>query len=96
MVESERTLYVKNQQKDLISDTFSKLAKLAEQEDSGVTLQGKNVILPLSFTGSPRYMMQNYLDAIRSAGFTDIPTCLSHLRATQIGRKFHVLSQTRD
>ena len=64
MIESERMSFVKNQQKDLRSETYSKLAKLAEQEDSGVTLRGKKVILPSSFTGSPRYMMQNYLDAM--------------------------------
>ena len=64
MVESERMSYIKNQQNDLRSETFARLAKLAEDENSGVKLRGKKVVLPSSFTGSPRYMMQNYLDAM--------------------------------
>lgn len=64
MVESERMRYIKNQNKDLRSETYSRLAKLAESENSGVQLRGKKVVLPSSFTGSPRYMMQNYLDAM--------------------------------
>ncbi|GJY69946.1 hypothetical protein Tco_0472928 [Tanacetum coccineum] len=64
MIERERMSYIKNQQKDLRSETYSKLEKLAQEEDSGVKLRGKKVVLPSSFTGSPRYMMQNYLDAM--------------------------------
>jgi hypothetical protein len=64
MVEFERMLYIKNQQNDLRSETFARLSKLAEDENSGVKLRGKKVVLPSSFTGSPRYMMQNYLDAM--------------------------------
>ena len=64
MIESERMSYVQKNQPDLRSETYNRLAKLAENEDSGVKLRGKKVILPSSFTGSPRYMMQNYLDAM--------------------------------
>ena len=64
MIESERMSYVKNQQPDLRSETFNRLLKLAEEENPGVKLRGKKVILPSSFTSSPRYMMQNYLDAM--------------------------------
>ena len=64
MVESERMRFIRNQNKDLRSDTYARLAKLAEDGESGVKLRGKKVILPSSFTGSPWYMMQNYLDAM--------------------------------
>nr|GEX64290.1 hypothetical protein [Tanacetum cinerariifolium] len=64
MIERERMSYIRNQQKDLTSETYSKLAKLAEEEDLGVKLQGIKVVLPSSFTRSPRYMMQYYLDAM--------------------------------
>ena len=64
MVELERMRFIRNQNKDMRSDTYARLAKLAEDGDSGVKLRGKKVILPSSFTGSPRYMMQNYLDAM--------------------------------
>ena len=64
MIESERMSYVEKNQPDLRSKTYNKLAKLAQDEDSGVKLRGKKVILPSSFTGSPRYMIQNYLGAM--------------------------------
>ena len=65
MVEAERMLFIKNKNKELRTETNAKLAVLAENGDSGVTLRGKKIILPSSFTGSPRYMMQNYLDAMK-------------------------------
>ena len=64
MIESERMSFVKNQQPDLRSETFNMLVKLAEEENPEIKLRGNKVILPSSFTGSPRYMMQNYLDAM--------------------------------
>ena len=64
MVESERMSFIKNQNNELRSENYSKLAKLVEEGDTGIKLRGKRVILPSSFTGSPRYMMQNYLDAM--------------------------------
>jgi hypothetical protein len=57
MVEAERMLFIKNKNKELRTETYAKLAVLAENGDSGVTLRGKKIILPSSFTGTPRYMM---------------------------------------
>ncbi|GJT67084.1 hypothetical protein Tco_1018564 [Tanacetum coccineum] len=56
-------IYIESK-KDLRSETYFNLAKLAADPDSGVTIRGKKVVLPSSYTGSPRYMMQNYLDAM--------------------------------
>ena len=64
MVESERMSFIKNQNNELRSENYSKLSKLVKEGDTGIKLRGKRVILPSSFTGSPRYMMQNYLDAM--------------------------------
>ena len=64
MVEAERMLYVRNQQKELRCETYSRLAEAAESSNQQNKKRGKKVILPSSFTGSPRYMMQNYLDAM--------------------------------
>ncbi|GKA46793.1 hypothetical protein Tco_0739676 [Tanacetum coccineum] len=75
MIESERMSYIRREQKDLRSETYSKLAKLAADPDSGVTIRGKKVVLPCSYTGSPRYMMQNYLDAMtlcKNFGYPDL------------------------
>lgn len=75
MVESERMSYIRREQKDLRSETYSKLEKLAADPDSGVTIRGKKVVSPGSHTGSPRYMMQNYLDAMtlcKNFGYPDL------------------------
>ncbi|GJW89245.1 hypothetical protein Tco_0164585 [Tanacetum coccineum] len=73
MIEAERMSFNHKKQKDLRSETYSKLAKLAEDPNSGVQLRGKKVLLPSSFTGSPRYMMQNYLDAMTICKFYGYP-----------------------
>ena len=73
MVESERMSFNKKNQKELRSETYSNLTKMAENEESGVKLRGKKVVLPSSFTGSPRYMMQNYLDAMTICKFYGYP-----------------------
>ncbi|GKA34208.1 hypothetical protein Tco_0720637 [Tanacetum coccineum] len=62
MVEAERMLYIRNQQCELRCETYSRLAKAAESGEN--KKRGSKVVLPSSFTGSPRYMMQNYLDVI--------------------------------
>ncbi|GJX50694.1 putative PIF1 DNA helicase/replication protein A1-like protein [Tanacetum coccineum] len=64
MIESEILSFNRKNDKDMRSETYSKLATLAQNKDSGVKLRGKKVVLNSAFTGSPRYMMQNYLDAI--------------------------------
>ncbi|GJT67976.1 DNA helicase PIF1, ATP-dependent [Tanacetum coccineum] len=50
MIERERMSYIKNQQKDLRSETYSKLEKLTEEEVAAFKLRGKKVILPSSYT----------------------------------------------
>ncbi|GJR79669.1 uncharacterized protein Tco_0150454 [Tanacetum coccineum] len=62
MVEAERMLYIRNQQSDLRCETYSRMLKAAESGENKKC--GSKVVLPSSFTGSPRYMMQNYLDAM--------------------------------
>ena len=73
MVEAERMLYIKNKNKELRTETYSKLAALAQNGDSGVKLRGKKIVLPSSFTGSPRYMKQNYLDAMTICKYYGYP-----------------------
>ena len=73
MIESERMSFNKKNNKELRSETYSRLAKLAENPESGVKLRGRKVVLPSSFTGSPRYMMQNYLDAMTICKFYGYP-----------------------
>ncbi|GKD31695.1 putative PIF1 DNA helicase/replication protein A1-like protein [Tanacetum coccineum] len=54
MIEAERMSFNRKQQKELRSETCSKLAKSAEDPESGVQLRGKKGVLSSSFTESPR------------------------------------------
>ncbi|XP_021996392.1 uncharacterized protein LOC110893602 [Helianthus annuus] len=62
MIESERLLYIRTQQKKLRRETYENLCSVKNQGKSDVSKIGQHVILPSSFTGSARYMFQNYLD----------------------------------
>ncbi|GKA34770.1 ATP-dependent DNA helicase PIF1-like protein [Tanacetum coccineum] len=73
MIESERLTFNRKNDKDLRSETYSKLATLAQNSDFGVKLRGKKVVLNSSFTGSPRYMMENYLDVMAFCKFYGYP-----------------------
>ncbi|GJU87705.1 putative helitron helicase-like domain-containing protein, partial [Tanacetum coccineum] len=64
MVEAERLLFVRNHQKELRCETYSRLQKAAESSNPENPKRGTKVVLPSSFTGGPRYMLQNYLDAM--------------------------------
>ncbi|XP_076894771.1 uncharacterized protein LOC143547165 [Bidens hawaiensis] len=64
MIESERLFWVRHQQKHLRCETYENLRNLHIQGNADVSSIGTRVILPSSFTGGARYMMQNYLDAM--------------------------------
>ncbi|KAL7589559.1 hypothetical protein Lser_V15G40348 [Lactuca serriola] len=64
MIESERLYYVRNQQKVLRCESYETLRSLQSHGNTNISNIGKRVILPSSFTGGARYMMQNYLDAM--------------------------------
>ncbi|XP_022032442.1 uncharacterized protein LOC110933532 [Helianthus annuus] len=64
MIESERLNYIRFQQKNLRSDTYESLRKLRNNGQQDISNVGTPLILPSSFTGGARYMMQNYLDAM--------------------------------
>ncbi|XP_076950681.1 uncharacterized protein LOC143623726 [Bidens hawaiensis] len=64
MIESERLCFIRTKQKELRSVTFENLKSLKNKGCSDVSKVGQRIILPSSFTGGARYMMQNYLDAM--------------------------------
>ncbi|XP_024963105.1 uncharacterized protein LOC112503276 [Cynara cardunculus var. scolymus] len=64
MIEIERLHYTSKQQKVLRCETYDNLRNVQEQGESDASNIGKRVILPSSFIGGARYMMQNYLDAM--------------------------------
>ncbi|KAF8100728.1 hypothetical protein N665_0218s0066 [Sinapis alba] len=74
-IESNRLRYLKFNQATLRSDSFD---SIKESENAGkidMQEQGQEFRLPASFTGSPRYMKNNYLDAMticKHFGFPDL------------------------
>ncbi|XP_076943656.1 uncharacterized protein LOC143613971 [Bidens hawaiensis] len=64
MVESQRLHFIRSKQSELRCDTYESLRNLKTSGTSDVFTSGQRVILPSSFTGGSRYMMQNYLDAM--------------------------------
>ena len=75
MVESQRLHWVRTHQKDLRADLYQGLAEAVNSGEENAASTGKKVVLPSSFTGGSRYMLQNYQDALaicRWAGYPDI------------------------
>ena len=65
-IEFNRLKYLRYNQSQLHADLYQGLADAVESSDGQVdgSLLGKKVILPSSFTGSPRYQHQLYQDAM--------------------------------
>ncbi|XP_057790213.1 uncharacterized protein LOC131007083, partial [Salvia miltiorrhiza] len=75
MVESNRLSYVRRNQKKLRAEMYKGLSDALIRGENDPTMHGKRVILPSSFTGGARYMIQNYQDAMaicRWVGYPDL------------------------
>ncbi|XP_022025052.1 uncharacterized protein LOC110925406 [Helianthus annuus] len=75
MIESARLEYIKAQQPKLRSETFKNLTQSVQSGETDASNYGKLILLPSSFTGGSRYMMQKYLDAMaicKSVGYPDL------------------------
>ncbi|CAA0808023.1 Unknown protein, partial [Striga hermonthica] len=75
MVESSRLRYIRTHQKQLRCDIYRGVADAVLRGDTDARARGKRVILPSSFTGGARYMIQNYQDAMaicKWAGYSDL------------------------
>ncbi|KAG4986434.1 hypothetical protein GYH30_033934 [Glycine max] len=73
MIESERLSYVRNNQKKLRVDKFYSLQQSSEAGNTEGLGQGKRIILPSTFVGSPRYMDQLYFDGIAICSHVGFP-----------------------
>ena len=62
--EQERLRFILLNQKKLRADLYSNLCDAVESGDADAKQLGKKIILPSSFTGSPRYMAEKYEDAM--------------------------------
>ncbi|XP_047949388.1 uncharacterized protein LOC125195255 [Salvia hispanica] len=63
-IESGRLTYVRTQQKKLRAEIYSGLEEAVLRGETDSSRQGKRIILPSSFVGGARYMIQNYQDAM--------------------------------
>ncbi|XP_071716695.1 uncharacterized protein [Rutidosis leptorrhynchoides] len=63
-VEEQRLKWLRNHQNELRLDLYNNVCDVVTRGDTKATSIGKRIILPASHTGSPRYMVQNYQDAM--------------------------------
>ncbi|KAI9084422.1 hypothetical protein K1719_033612 [Acacia pycnantha] len=73
MVESDRLDYIRKHQKDLRVDLYSGLTDAITRGETDPSLTGRRVILSSSFTGSARYMIQNYQDVMAICAWASYP-----------------------
>ncbi|CAF1846155.1 unnamed protein product [Brassica napus] len=59
-IEAERLRWNKNNQEQLRADLYNNVCDAVCKGDTDARVHGKRVILPSSFTGSPRYMIEKY------------------------------------
>ncbi|GJY35984.1 ATP-dependent DNA helicase PIF1-like protein [Tanacetum coccineum] len=64
MVETKRLYFHRAKQSKLRCDTYSNIRSSIAAGNTDPTVLGKPVVLSSSFTGGPRYMRQNYMDAM--------------------------------
>ncbi|GJV52268.1 ATP-dependent DNA helicase PIF1-like protein [Tanacetum coccineum] len=63
-VEEKRLKWTRNNQDTLHVDLYHNLCDAVTRGDTSATGLGKRIVLPRTFTGSPRYMMHNYQDTM--------------------------------
>nr|GEW13196.1 hypothetical protein CTI12_AA123990 [Tanacetum cinerariifolium] len=63
-IEEQRLSWTRNNQDTLRVDLYHNVVDEITRGDTDATCLGKRIMLPISFTGDPRYMMQNYQDAM--------------------------------
>ncbi|KAL6517513.1 hypothetical protein OROMI_033214 [Orobanche minor] len=75
MVESHRIMFIRNNQKLLRSDNYKNLADAVLRGNAPTTSIGKRFVIPTSFTGGPKYMIQKHQDVMTRCkwyGFPDL------------------------
>ena len=63
-IEEQRLKWTRKNQDNLRVDLYHNVFDAVTRGDTNAAAIGKRIVLPSSFTGSPRYMMQNYQDAM--------------------------------
>jgi hypothetical protein len=74
-IEGIRLMWVRRNQNALKSELYSVLRDAVLRGDTSPAFIGKRIVLPSSFTGSPRYMIENYQDVVaicKWVGYSDL------------------------
>ncbi|KAK9698409.1 hypothetical protein RND81_08G102300 [Saponaria officinalis] len=75
MIETERLNFIRRNQKILRADKYITLKESVARGVTNPAAKGRRVVIPSSFTGSTRYMIRNYQDAMATCkefGFPDL------------------------
>ncbi|KAL8470148.1 hypothetical protein ACS0TY_032863 [Phlomoides rotata] len=75
MIESKRMCYVRNNQATLRTDKWCDLKDAADRGKTETSTAGKKII-PSSYTGGPRYMIQNLQDVMSICKYYSYPNYL--------------------
>ncbi|XP_019198166.1 PREDICTED: uncharacterized protein LOC109191991 [Ipomoea nil] len=73
MVESGRLLYIRTHQQSLRCGSYKGLFDALTRGEVEPGTQGRRIVLPSTFTGGARYMVQNYQDAMAICGWIGYP-----------------------
>ena len=64
VIEEERLRFIRKKQPQLRADLYKNVHDAVVRGDTSRKSLGKRIVLPATFTGGPRYMIQNYQDAM--------------------------------
>nr|XP_025648288.1 uncharacterized protein LOC112743284 [Arachis hypogaea] len=73
MVESARLTYIRLDQDKFRCEMYKGISEAVLMGETTPSSRGKCIILPSSFTGGPRYMIQNYQDAMAICNVVGYP-----------------------
>ncbi|XP_057811702.1 uncharacterized protein LOC131025941 [Salvia miltiorrhiza] len=73
MIESSRLMYIRMNQKKMRADLYKGLTDALIRGETNPATRGKRVILPSSFVGGARYMVQNYQDVMAICKWAGYP-----------------------
>lgn len=82
-VEEERLRWMRQNQENLHADLYQNVYDAVTKGDTHATTIGKRIVLPSTFTGGPRYMVQNYQDAMAICRAFGNPTLFITFTANQ-------------
>lgn len=64
MIEYAHIKWARNHKKELRADMYKGLVEAVLRGETNPASKGKRVVFPSTFDGGPRYMIQNYQDAM--------------------------------